>query len=70
MSVLGYLAYGSQALYENPYVIDFWAANNAIWPSTNVRGAARGASQLVTAGVAAISPRRALPASGSGSSRC
>lgn len=44
MSILGYLAYGSTALYNNAYVIDFWSASNAIWPSngatTNVARAA------------------------------
>lgn len=34
VSVLGYLAYGYEALYANPYVISFWSLADNIWPST------------------------------------
>ncbi|KAL4431404.1 hypothetical protein ABPG75_006660 [Micractinium tetrahymenae] len=34
VSVLGYLAYGYEALYHNPYVISFWSQADNVWPST------------------------------------
>ncbi|PSC75625.1 transmembrane amino acid transporter [Micractinium conductrix] len=44
VSCLGYAAYGYEALYNNAYVIDFWAENNGVWDSspatTNVARAA------------------------------
>lgn len=35
VSVLGYLAYGQQALYENVYIIDFWSNSSGVWQTNN-----------------------------------
>ncbi|EFN54604.1 hypothetical protein CHLNCDRAFT_58128 [Chlorella variabilis] len=35
VSVLGYAAYGWEALYKNPYVISFLSLSNNVWPSNN-----------------------------------
>lgn len=35
VSILGYLAYGYDALYSNPYVISFWSPANGSWSNVN-----------------------------------